>query len=215
MKIEVKEHELERIIEVYFQLQFKKNVVVNGFDLSGMRSKDGLSAMVDITIVGETDLREPKLESSNVKPTNTSWRDNTQESDESAKEDKYADMSEEDVAYWAKFLHLIVDNAGDKNADNIYGLLEEVRPAVAEMIKSHELFIEMDERLKAKAITGTTDEMPELDTEEPVHIEPVESEAKPVKPALNMWGQPINQVKPNADKETKPATPTRRLFPSK
>ena len=78
MKIEVKEHELERIIEVYFQLQFKKNVVVNGFDLSGMRSKDGLSAMVDITIVGETDLREQKLESSNVKPTNTSWRDNTQ-----------------------------------------------------------------------------------------------------------------------------------------
>ena len=65
MRLEFKEHELERALEQYLQLQFNKEVRVNGFDLSGMRSKDGLTAMVDITLLGETDQREPNQEKEN------------------------------------------------------------------------------------------------------------------------------------------------------
>lgn len=137
MKLELKEHELERVIEVYLQLQFKKEVRVSGFDLSGMRSKDGLSAMVDFTLVGESDVREPKEVSVNVNPTNTSWRTQKEDSE------KRSELEGKDLEDWTKFLDLLADNARYHNYDAIMDLVDNTSELVRERINANELFKEM------------------------------------------------------------------------
>lgn len=120
MRLEFKEHELERALEQYLQLQFNKEVKVNGFDLSGMRSKDGLTAMVDITLLGETDQREPKEDSPNVNPTNTSWR---QEGHSETKEPKKQLIEKSDDYY--KVLELLGSNPKNRNRKAIEELTQD------------------------------------------------------------------------------------------
>lgn len=217
MKLELKEHELERVIEVYLQLQFNKEVHVNGFDLSGMRSKDGLSAMVDFTLVGESDAREPKTESTNVFPTNTSWRESTEPKEQ---KEVRPDLSEQDTADWQKFLELITDNAMYKNYDAIYDLLNNASDVIKTKIESHPLFVEMAEEVDKTLQTiventlGNSDsildevttegveevkeieETPEPEIEhaealkEELSVEPEEPEEKP-KASKNLFGSSI------------------------
>lgn len=77
MKLQLAEHEMEQAIEVYLSSFINQPVTVHGFDLSGMRSKEGLTAMVDFSIRGVTDNRPPVEHSINVNPTNTKWREET------------------------------------------------------------------------------------------------------------------------------------------
>ena len=140
MKLELKEHELERVIEVYLQLQFKKEVRVSGFDLSGMRSKDGLSAMVDFTLVGESDVREPREVSINVNPTNTSWRAQKEDKEDT---EKHPELEDKDLEDWSKFLGLLADNARYHNYDAIMDLVDNTSDLVRERINANELFKEM------------------------------------------------------------------------
>lgn len=118
MRLEFKEHELERALEQYLQLQFNKEVRVNGFDLSGMRSKDGLTAMVDITLLGETDQREPKEESANVNPTNTAWRNQLKQ------EEPKQSMIEKSDEYY-QVLELLGSNPKNCNRKAIEALIED------------------------------------------------------------------------------------------
>lgn len=141
MRIEFKEHELERALEQYLQIQFNKEVKVNGFDLSGMRSKEGLSAMVDITLVGETDQREPKEESTNVKPTNTSWREDKEEQSETKV--KKPELVGKDLEDWTKFLELITDNAQYKNYDAILDLVKEMSESLQQRVHDYPLYVDM------------------------------------------------------------------------
>ena len=141
MRIEFKEHELERALEQYLQIQFNKEVKVNGFDLSGMRSKEGLSAMVDITLVGETDQREPKEESNNVKPTNTSWREDKEE--QSEPKVKKPELVGKDLEDWTKFLELITDNAQYKNYDAILDLVKEMSESLQQRVNDYPLYVDM------------------------------------------------------------------------
>lgn len=141
MRIEFKEHELERALEQYLQIQFNKEVKVNGFDLSGMRSKEGLSAMVDITLVGETDQREPKEESNNVKPTNTSWREDKEE--QSEPKVKKPELVGKDLEDWTKFLELITDNAQYKNYDAILDLVKEMSEPLQQRVHDYPLYVDM------------------------------------------------------------------------
>lgn len=141
MRIEFKEHELERALEQYLQIQFNKEVKVNGFDLSGMRSKEGLSAMVDITLVGETDQREPKEESNNVKPTNTSWREDKEE--QSEPKVKKPELVGKDLEDWTKFLELITDNAQYKNYDAILDLVKEMSESLQQRVHDYPLYVDM------------------------------------------------------------------------
>ena len=141
MRIEFKEHELERALEQYLQIQFNKEVKVNGFDLSGMRSKEGLSAMVDITLVGETDQREPKEESNNVKPTNTSWREDKEE--QSEPKAKKPELVGKDLEDWTKFLELITDNAQYKNYDAILDLVKEMSESLQLRVHDYPLYVDM------------------------------------------------------------------------
>ena len=141
MRIEFKEHELERALEQYLQIQFNKEVKVNGFDLSGMRSKEGLSAMVDITLVGETDQREPKEESTNVKPTNTSWREDKEE--QSEPKVKKPELVGKDLEDWTKFLELITDNAQYKNYDAILDLVKEMSESLQQRVNDYPLYVDM------------------------------------------------------------------------
>lgn len=119
MRLEFKEHELERALEQYLQLQFNKEVRVNGFDLSGMRSKDGLTAMVDITLLGETDQREPKEESANVNPTNTAWRNQLKQEEEPKQS-----MIEKSDEYY-QVLELLGSNPKNCNRKAIEALIED------------------------------------------------------------------------------------------
>ena len=57
MHITLKQHELERALEVYLQSLYSKPVTVVGFDLSGMRKSEGVTAMIEIEVEGETSRR--------------------------------------------------------------------------------------------------------------------------------------------------------------
>lgn len=121
MKLELREHELEQAIEVFISSFVNQPVKVNGFDLSGMRSKDGLSAMVDFTVVGVSDVREAKTESTNVNPTNTSWREERLEIAEHKNDTiKYEPKSE--VYY--QVLELLSNNPQNINGKAIQELLK-------------------------------------------------------------------------------------------
>lgn len=122
MKLELREHELEQAIEVFISSFVNQPVKVNGFDLSGMRSKDGLSAMVDFTVVGVSDVREAKTESTNVNPTNTSWREERLEIAEHTNNTiKYEPKSE--VYY--QVLELLSNNPQNINGKAIQELLKD------------------------------------------------------------------------------------------
>lgn len=213
MKLELKEHELERVIEVYLQLQFKKEVKVNGFDLSGMRSKDGLSAMVDFTLIGESDAREPKEVSTNVNPTNTSWR--------TQKEEKHYELEGKDLEDWTKFLELLADNAQYRNYDAIMDLADNASDLVRERIDENELFNEMLASVEqqvnkvAESLTEPKEEIQDEDVEEAEEpfVETLEevdeySEVpKKIGIGANIFGSPLGTKPVNVHN----ATP-RKLF---
>lgn len=123
MKLELKEHELEQAIEVFISSFVNKPVKVNGFDLSGMRSKDGLSAMVDITVLGVSDVREPKTESVNVNPTNTSWRESKEDGEDL--DETRPTVLEQKSEFYYEVLGLLSDNPMNKHNGKIQKLLQE------------------------------------------------------------------------------------------
>lgn len=140
MKLELKEHELEQAIEVFISSFVNHPVKVNYFDLSGMRSKDGLSAMVDFTVVGVSDVREPKETSVNVKPTNTAWRE--KEEEDTVKEERNV-LEGKDLEDWTKFLELITDNVQYKNYDAILDLIQEMSEPIQQKAFDYPLYIDM------------------------------------------------------------------------
>lgn len=159
MKIELKEHELERALEVYLQGLYNKTVTVTGFDLSGMRSKDGLSAMIDIEIDGETNVRAPKVDSPNVKPTNTSWRNQEPVTEPEPETTTYSEHSEE----YFEVLRLLSINPRNVN-----------RAKIEELINTHEHLVKELENvsyyqnwLELCAKTDAEQEVTTLEPEEP------------------------------------------------
>lgn len=118
MKLELKEHEIEQAIETFIR-SFVTGypVTVKGFDLQGMRSKDGLSAIVDFDVIGVSDTREVKVDSPNVKPTNTAWRDERKDEEDSPV------AVEKPEAYY-EVLTLLSFNPLNKNRKAIEELLD-------------------------------------------------------------------------------------------
>lgn len=160
MRLEFKEHELERALEQYLQLQFNKEVRVNGFDLSGMRSKDGLTAMVDITLLGETDQREPKEESTNVNPTNTSWRN--QEKENELKE-PVAEKSDE----YYQVLELLGSNPKNCNRKAIEELIED-NSVLVQQLSTVALYQDwLNKCLKDDALASQQENLTQLNEDEP------------------------------------------------
>lgn len=118
MKLELKEHEIEQAIETFIR-SFVTGypVTVKGFDLQGMRSKDGLSAIVDFDVIGVSDTREVKVDSPNVKPTNTAWREERRDEEDSPV------AVEKPEAYY-EVLTLLSSNPLNKNRKAIEELLD-------------------------------------------------------------------------------------------
>ena len=138
MKLELKEHEIEQAIETFISSFVTGHPVkVKGFALQGMRSKDGLSAIVDFDVVGVSDLREVKTESSNVKPTNTAWREEVQDEPKV----KHEELSGQDLEDWKKFLELLTDNAQYKNYDALLDLVDTMSESLQQRASSHPLYV--------------------------------------------------------------------------
>lgn len=118
MKLELKEHEIEQAIETFIR-SFVTGypVTVKGFDLQGMRSKDGLSAIVDFDVIGVSDTREVKVDSPNVKPTNTAWR-------EERKDEEDSSVAVEKPEAYYEVLTLLSSNPLNKNRKAIEELLD-------------------------------------------------------------------------------------------
>lgn len=118
MKLELKEHEIEQAIETFIR-SFVTGypVTVKGFDLQGMRSKDGLSAIVDFDVIGVSDTREVKVDSPNVKPTNTAWR-------EERKDEEDSPIAVEKPEAYYEVLTLLSSNPLNKNRKAIEELLD-------------------------------------------------------------------------------------------
>lgn len=118
MKLELKEHEIEQAIETFIR-SFVTGypVTVKGFDLQGMRSKDGLSAIVDFDVIGVSDTREVKVDSPNVKPTNTAWR-------EERKDEQDCLVAVEKPEAYYEVLTLLSSNPLNKNRKAIEELLD-------------------------------------------------------------------------------------------
>lgn len=118
MKLELKEHEIEQAIETFIR-SFVTGypVTVKGFDLQGMRSKDGLSAIVDFDVIGVSDTREVKVDSPNVKPTNTAWR-------EERKDEEDSPVAIEKPEAYYEVLTLLSSNPLNKNRKAIEELLD-------------------------------------------------------------------------------------------
>lgn len=231
MKLEFKEHELERAIEVYLQSLMNKVIKVNGFDLSGMRSKEGLSALIDIEIEGETDAREPKVDSPNVKPTNTAWREREEDSEPKV---KHEELSGQDLEDWKKFLELLTDNAQYKNYDALLDLVDTMSESLQQRASSHPLYIEMLENTD-KAIQSIASNQlsePVQDTEEPTeepipepeveHAEAIQAEneaakvqEEPKEHPKNFFGAQLGVKPSNVANVNHTTTPTRKLFPAK
>lgn len=231
MKLEFKEHELERAIEVYLQSLMNKVIKVNGFDLSGMRSKEGLSALIDIEIEGETDAREPKVDSPNVKPTNTAWREREEDSEPKV---KHEELSGQDLEDWKKFLELLTDNAQYKNYDALLDLVDTMSESLQQRASSHPLYIEMLENTD-KAIQSIASNQlsePVQDTEEPTeepipepeveHAEAIQAEneaakvqKEPKEQSKNFFGAQLGVKPSNVANVNHTVAPTRKLFPAK
>lgn len=231
MKLEFKEHELERAIEVYLQSLMNKVIKVNGFDLSGMRSKEGLSALIDIEIEGETDAREPKVDSPNVKPTNTAWREREEDSEPKV---KHEELSGQDLEDWKKFLELLTDNAQYKNYDALLDLVDTMSDSLQQRASSHPLYVEMLENTdKAiQSIAANQLSEPAQDTEEPTeelipepeveHAEAIQAEnetakvqEEPKEQPKNFFGAQLGVKPSNVANVNHTTAPTRKLFPAK
>lgn len=215
MKLEFKEHELERAIEVYLQSLMNKVIKVNGFDLSGMRSKEGLSALIDIEIEGETDAREPKVDSPNVKPTNTAWREEVQDEQKV----KHEELSGQDLEDWKKFLELLTDNAQYKNYDALLDLVDTMSESLQQRASSHPLYVEMLENTD-KAIQSIASK--QLSEPEVEHAEAIQAEneaakvqEEPKEQPKNFFGAQLGVKPSNVANVNHTTTPTRKLFPAK
>lgn len=232
MKLEFKEHELERAIEVYLQGLMNKIIKVNGFDLSGMRSKEGLSALIDIEIEGETDAREPKVDSPNVKPTNTAWREREEDSEPKV---KHEELSGQDLEDWKKFLELLTDNAQYKNYDALLDLVDSMSDSLQQRASSHPLYVEMlentDKAIQSIAANQLSEPVQE-DTEEPTeesipepeveHAEAIQAEneaakvqEEPKEQPKNFFGAQLGVKPSNVANVNHTVAPTRKLFPAK
>lgn len=232
MKLEFKEHELERAIEVYLQSLMNKVIKVNGFDLSGMRSKEGLSALIDIEIEGETDAREPKVDSPNVKPTNTAWREREEDSEPKV---KHEELSGQDLEDWKKFLELLTDNAQYKNYDALLDLVDTMSESLQQRASSHPLYVEMLENtdkaiqsIASKQLSEPAQEDTEEPAEEPIpepeveHAEAIQAEneaakvqEEPKEQPKNFFGAQLGVKPSNVANVNHTTTPTRKLFPAK
>lgn len=234
MKLEFKEHELERAIEVYLQSLMNKVIKVNGFDLSGMRSKEGLSALIDIEIEGETDAREPKVDSPNVKPTNTAWREREEDSEPKV---KHEELSGQDLEGWKKFLELLTDNAQYKNYDALLDLVDTMSESLQQRASSHPLYVEMLENtdkaiqsIASKQLSEPVQEDTEEPAEEPIpepeveHAEAIQAEneaaksveeEEPKEQPKNFFGAQLGVKPSNVANVNHTTAPTRKLFPAK
>lgn len=231
MKLEFKEHELERAIEVYLQSLMNKVIKVNGFDLSGMRSKEGLSALIDIEIEGETDAREPKVDSPNVKPTNTAWREREEDSEPKV---KHEELSGQDLEDWKKFLELLTDNAQYKNYDALLDLVDSMSDSLQQRASSHPLYVEMLENtdkaiqsIAANQLSEPAQEDTEESTEELIpepeveHAEAIQAEneaakqEEPKEQPKNFFGAQLGVKPSNVANVNHTTAPTRKLFPAK
>lgn len=232
MKLEFKEHELERAIEVYLQSLMNKVIKVNGFDLSGMRSKEGLSALIDIEIEGETDAREPKVDSPNVKPTNTAWREREEDSEPKV---KHEELSGQDLEDWKKFLELLTDNAQYKNYDALLDLVDTMSESLQQRASSHPLYVEMLENtdkaiqsIASKQLSEPVEDTEGVAVEEPIpepeveHAEAIQAEneaakvqEEPKEQPKNFFGAQLGVKPSNVANVNHTTTPTRKLFPAK
>lgn len=209
MKIELKEHEIEQAIETFISSFVTGNPVkVKGFDLQGMRSKDGLSAIVDVDIVGVTDTREAKLESSNVNPTNTSWREERQEIKEKQ------ELEGQDLDDWTEFLELITDNAKYKNYQALVDLVDSMSESLQLRASEHPLYKEMLEFTKSEPEPVTQEVIePEIKVE---HSEALEAELEQVKQPeqveekKNIFGAKLGVIPSNVHN-----VGVKKLFPPK
>lgn len=232
MKLEFKEHELERAIEVYLQSLMNKVIKVNGFDLSGMRSKEGLSALIDIEIEGETDAREPKVDSPNVKPTNTAWRECEEDSEPKV---KHEELSGQDLEDWKKFLELLTDNAQYKNYDALLDLVDTMSESLQQRASSHPLYVEMLENtdkaiqsIASKQLSEPVEDTEDVAVEEPIpepeveHAEAIQAEneaakvqEEPKEQPKNFFGAQLGVKPSNVANVNHTTAPTRKLFPAK
>lgn len=232
MKLEFKEHELERAIEVYLQSLMNKVIKVNGFDLSGMRSKEGLSALIDIEIEGETDAREPKVDSPNVKPTNTAWREREEDSEPKV---KHEELSGQDLEDWKKFLELLTDNAQYKNYDALLDLVDTMSESLQQRASSHPLYVEMLENtdkaiqsIASKQLSKPVEDTEGVAVEEPIpepeveHAEAIQAEneaakvqEEPKEQPKNFFGAQLGVKPSNVANVNHTVAPTRKLFPAK
>lgn len=232
MKLELKEHEIEQAIETFISSFVTGHPVkVKGFDLQGMRSKDGLSAIVDFDVVGVSDLREVKTESSNVKPTNTAWREEVQDEPKV----KHEELSGQDLEDWKKFLELLTDNAQYKNYDALLDLVDTMSESLQQRASSHPLYVEMLENtdkaiqsIASKQLSEPTENTEDAAVEEPIpepeveHAEAIQAENEAAKVQKEPKEQPKNffgaqlGVKPsNVANVNHTTTSTRKLFPAK
>nr|DAN79554.1 MAG TPA: cytidylyltransferase-like protein [Caudoviricetes sp.] len=227
MKLELKEHEIEQAIETFISSFVTGHPVkVKGFDLQGMRSKDGLSAIVDFDVVGVSDLREVKTESSNVKPTNTAWREEVQEEPKV----KHAELEGKDLEDWTLFLELLTDNANYKNYDKLLDLVDNMSESLQQRASSHSLYIDMlentDRAIQAMAsgtyseTTETTDVVEEEPIPEPEveHAEAIQAENEAAteadkEEAKNIFGAALGVKPTNIANVNHTGLPTRKLFP--
>lgn len=157
MKLELKEHEIEQAIETFIR-SFVTGypVTVKGFDLQGMRSKDGLSAIVDFDVIGVSDTREVKVDSPNVKPTNIAWREERKD-----KEDSLVAVEKPEAYY--EVLTLLSSNPLNKNRKAIEELLDgnfEVKELLTQVALYQDWLAQC---VKEDALVS---EVPPLDTEE-------------------------------------------------
>lgn len=231
MKLELKEHEIEQAIETFISSFVTGHPVkVKGFDLQGMRSKDGLSAIVDFDVVGVSDLREVKTESSNVKPTNTAWREEVQDEPKV----KHEELSGQDLEDWKKFLELLTDNAQYKNYDALLDLVDTMSESLHQRASSHPLYVEMlentDKAIQSIAVNQLSE--PVQDTEEPAeepipepeveHTEAIQAEneaakvqEEPKEQPKNFFGAQLGVKPSNVANVNHTTAPTRKLFPAK
>lgn len=232
MKLELKEHEIEQAIETFISSFVTGHPVkVKGFDLQGMRSKDGLSAIVDFDVVGVSDLREVKTESSNVKPTNTAWREEVQDEPKV----KHEELSGQDLEDWKKFLELLTDNAQYKNYDALLDLVDTMSESLQQRASSHPLYVEMLENtdkaiqsIASKQLSEPTENTEDAAVEEPIpepeveHAEAIQAEneaakvqEEPKEQPKNFFGAQLGVKPSNVANVNHITTPTRKLFPAK
>jgi hypothetical protein len=232
MKLELKEHEIEQAIETFISSFVTGHPVkVKGFDLQGMRSKDGLSAIVDFDVVGVSDLREVKTESTNVKPTNTAWREEVQDEPKV----KHEELSGQDLEDWKKFLELLTDNAQYKNYDALLDLVDSMSDSLQQRASSHPLYVEMLENtdkaiqsIASKQLSEPTENTEDAAVEEPIpepeveHAEAIQAEneaakvqEEPKEQPKNFFGAQLGVKPSNVANVNHTTAPTRKLFPAK